>query len=134
MGLYVLSFSSSRVLLIRSLASLPAADDLIWSILLVHYLPDIYPETSEDAIETPWQTSADFKNDHDFACARAAGLWSWIHGRFFDGPNSWDRLTKEIEIDAWRAIEFYQEENASPKIPKKIHITHVCLSPTHLHD
>lgn len=134
MAQFVLSFTPLSRSLTLPLGSLPTADELIWMILLVHYLPDLYPEPSNDAIEIPWQTSDEFKDDHDFACTRAANLWSWIYVRFFDGKPSWDRLTKEIEIDAWRGIEFYQEQDASPKIPKKIEISHVCLSPTHQHD
>ena len=127
-------FTSFVFYLTLSAGSLPAADDLIWIILLVHYLPDLAPETSNDEIEYPWQTSENFKLDHDFARARAADLWSWVHARAHNGPNSWDQLTKDIKIDAWRAIEYYQHPDASPKVPKKIHISHVCLSPNHLHD
>lgn len=130
----VLSFSSLIFSLTISIGSLPTADELIWAVLLVHYLPDLYPETSSDEIEPPWQAEDDFKEDHGFACTRAADLWSWVHVRFFDGRDSWDRLTRDIEIDAWHAIEYYQNPDANPKVPKKLEISHVCLSPSHLHD
>ena len=113
------SFSSSCLLLILSIDSLSAADKLIWIIPLVHYLPDLYPETSDNAIKTPWQTSDKFKEDHDFACVRAVDFWSWIHVHFFDGCDKWDWLAKDIKINAWRVIEFYQDLYAYPKIPKK---------------
>ena len=87
-----------------------------------------------DSIEPTWQGFDDFKEDYDFACTRAAELWTWIYGRIFEGSESWDRMTKNIEIDAWRAIEYYQQVDSTPKIPKKLEITFLCLSQAHLHD
>ena len=131
---FVLFHFSALRGLIPSSGSLPAADELIWTILLVHYLPELYPEVVMNAMETPWQGCNDFKIDYDFACTRAAKLWSWLNDRVFDESQGWDRLTKDSEIDAWHVIENYQDPEATPYVPKKLKINFMCISPSHLHD
>ena len=122
------------VLLILPSGSLPSRDEVIWAILIAHYLPEIYPDVPLDSTDSAWHVTDDFEEDHKYACTRAAELWSWIFARDPDGERGWNRLTREIEIDAWRAIEYYQDPESSPKVPKKLYIEFMCLGHDHIHD
>ena len=114
--------------------SLPLREEIIWAIVLINYLPEIFPDVPTDSIESDWHVSKEFKVDYKYAHERASKLWSWLNERVPDTEPSWNQLTNQIEIDAWRAIEHYQDPDATPKVPKKMHVTFMCIGQDHLHD
>ena len=109
-------------------------EEIIWAILLINYLPEIYPDVPTDSVESVWHVSREFKADYKYAHERASKLWSWLNKQVPDTEPSWNQLTNWIEIDAWRAIEYYQDPDATPKVPKKMHVTFMCIGQDHLHD
>ena len=109
-------------------------EEIIWAILLINYLPEINPDVPSDSIEPDWHRSSEFKADYKYALARAEELWSWLHKRVPDSEMDWNRLTQQIENEAWEAIEYYQDPDATPKVPKKLQVTFMCIGQDHQHD
>ena len=134
LGLSPFPYSSSNLTHFLPSDSLPSREEVIWAIMLIHYLPDIYPDVPSDSVEAAWHVDDDFKADHKYGCARAAELWCWLYSRIPNTDQHWNQLTRDIETDAWRAIEYYQDPEATPKVPKKFHVSFVCIGHKHLHD
>ena len=95
--------------------SLPLREEIIWAIVLINYLPEIFPDVPTDSIESVWHVSKEFKVDYKYAHERASKLWSWLNERVPDTEPSWNQLTNQIEIDAWRAIEYYRKTWKRPQ-------------------
>lgn len=127
------SFMQGVARLIISSGSLPEREDLLWAIMIVLYLPNLYPEVAADSAELAWQPSEEFKDDYKYASQRADDLWLWLCARVAEGGKSWSQQTKIIEDEAWRAIEYYQGPGSGEKVPKALRICFVCMANDHVH-